>query len=97
TDPKAVNNAWRRYPRLRFESGTERALEGAELVLLLTEWEEYRRLSPATAGDAVRRRMVLDARNVLDAADWQSHGWVVRGLGAGGSDVRAAQGALPLA
>ncbi|RKO26208.1 UDP-glucose/GDP-mannose dehydrogenase family protein [Pseudarthrobacter phenanthrenivorans] len=97
TDPKAVNNAWRRYPRLRFESGTERALEGAELVLLLTEWDEYRRLSPATAGEAVRRRMVLDARNVLDAADWQSHGWVVRGLGAGGSDVRAAQGALPLA
>ncbi|ADX72303.1 putative UDP-glucose 6-dehydrogenase [Pseudarthrobacter phenanthrenivorans Sphe3] len=97
TDPKAVNNAWRRYPRLRFESCTERALEGAELVLLLTEWDEYRRLSPATAGDAVRRRMVLDARNVLDAADWQSHGWVVRGLGVWGSDVRAAQGALPLA
>lgn len=81
TDPRAVNNAWRRYPRLRFEKGTGRALENAELVLLLTEWDEYRKLSPAEAGSAVRRRMVLDARNVLDAATWQKEGWTVRGLG----------------
>ena len=46
TDPKAINNAWMRYPQLRFEVSTSRALEGAELVLLLTEWEEYRQLSP---------------------------------------------------
>ncbi|HEU4668100.1 MAG TPA: UDP-glucose/GDP-mannose dehydrogenase family protein [Arthrobacter sp.] len=95
TDPKAVNNAWRRYPRLRFEAAAGRALEGAELVLLLTEWDEYRRLSPAAAGAAVRRRVVLDARNVLDAAEWQAHGWVVRGLGTGNSDVQAVEGALP--
>jgi UDPglucose 6-dehydrogenase len=81
TDPKAVNNAWLRYPQLRFEASTSRALGGAELVLLLTEWDEYRRLSPAVAGRLVRRRVVLDGRNVLDAADWQAEGWVVRGLG----------------
>ena len=81
TDPKAVNQAWRRYPRLRFEASTRRALEDAELVLLLTEWDEYRQLCPATAGALVRRRVVLDARNVLDAAAWQEEGWLVRGLG----------------
>jgi UDPglucose 6-dehydrogenase len=56
-------------------------LEGAELVLLLTEWEEYRLLNPAMAGGLVRRRVVLDARNVLDAVAWESEGWLVRGLG----------------
>jgi UDPglucose 6-dehydrogenase len=81
TDPKAVNHAWRRYPRMRFEASTERALEGAELVLLLTEWEDYRRFSPAVAASLVRRRVVLDARNALDAAAWQAEGWLVRGLG----------------
>ncbi len=89
TDPKAVNNAWRRYPRLRFEASTERALEGAELVLLLTEWDEYRRLCPATAGARVRRRVVLDARNVLDAVAWQANGWSVRGLGTGNAAAHA--------
>jgi len=81
TDPKAVNLAWRHYPRLRFEASTEKAIQDAELVLLLTEWDEYRQLRPATSGQLVRRRVVLDARNVLDAAAWQEEGWVVRGLG----------------
>jgi UDPglucose 6-dehydrogenase len=87
TDPKAINNAWMRYPQLRFEKCTDRALEGAELVLLLTEWDEYRSLSPAVAGALVRRRTVLDARNVLDAAAWRAAGWTVRGLGTGANAV----------
>lgn len=81
TDPKAINNAWMRYPQLRFELSAARALEGAELVLLLTEWDEYRSLSPAAVGQLVRRRTVLDARNVLDAAAWEAEGWLVSGLG----------------
>lgn len=85
TDPKAINNAWMRYPQLRFEASTTRALEDAELVLLLTEWDEYRTLSPAAVGSLVRRRMVLDARNVLDAGVWKAQGWTVRGLGTGSS------------
>ncbi|MDE8667625.1 UDP-glucose/GDP-mannose dehydrogenase family protein [Pseudarthrobacter sp. H3Y2-7] len=95
TDPKAVNNAWLRYPQLRFESSTARALEGAELVLLLTEWDEYRRLSPALAGGLVRRRVVLDGRNVLDAAAWRAEGWMVRGLGTNsGEAVQTAEDGL---
>ena len=90
TDPKAVNQAWRRYPRLRFEASTPRALEDAELVLLLTEWDEYRQLNPGIAGALVRRRVVLDARNVLDAASWQEEGWLVRGLGTPAGDLAGA-------
>jgi len=97
TDPKAINNAWMRYPQLRFETDTDRALEGAELLLLLTEWDEYRALSPAVAGSQVRRRTVLDARNVLDAALWQAEGWTVRGLGtgSGAADVSVRAEAIP--
>lgn len=83
TDPAAVNNAWRRYPQLRFEPSTAQALDGAELVLLLTEWDEYASLHPAAAGAKVRRRTLLDARNVVDAAAWEAEGWTVRGLGRG--------------
>ncbi|MGO4193590.1 UDP-glucose/GDP-mannose dehydrogenase family protein [Arthrobacter sp. YAF17] len=83
TDPAAINNAWLRYPQLRFEPSTSQALDGAELVLLLTEWDEYAALSPADAGARVRRRTLLDARNVLDASVWETEGWTVRGLGRG--------------
>lgn len=81
TDPAAINNAWLRYPQLRFEPSTSQALEGAELVLLLTEWDEYTSLQPAVAGALVRRRTLLDARNVVDAAVWEAENWTVRGLG----------------
>ena len=81
TDPAAINNAWLRYPQLRFEPCTSAALEGAELVLLLTEWDEYASIRPAVAGALVRRRTLLDARNVVDAALWEAEGWTVRGLG----------------
>ena len=71
-----------------------RALEGAELVLLLTEWDEYRQLSPVVAGGLVRRRVVLDARNALDAAAWQAEGWLVRGLGTGSGDLQPMEPAV---
>lgn len=72
-----------RYPQLRFESSTKRALDGAELVLLLTEWDEYRAPSPPAVWELVRRRLLLDTRNVLDASAWRAAGWTVRGLGTG--------------
>ncbi|MGY2743376.1 UDP-glucose dehydrogenase family protein [Arthrobacter sp. UYCu723] len=81
TDPAANNNASLLYPQLRFESSTSQALDGAELVLLLTEWAEYVALSPAAAGGLVRRRVLLDARNALDASVWEAEGWTVRSLG----------------
>lgn len=83
TDPAAINNAWLRFPLLRFEANTHLALEGAELVLLLTEWDEYLSLSPADTGAIVRRQTLLDGRNVLDAPVWEAAGWTVRGLGRG--------------
>lgn len=81
TDPKAVNSAWMRYPQLRFEASAARALHGAELVVLITEWDEFSRLDPHLAGDRVRLRTILDARNALDAQAWRAAGWTYRGLG----------------
>lgn len=83
TDPAAIYNAWLRYPQLRFEPSTSAALQGAELVLLLTEWDEYASLQPSEAGALVRRRTLLDARNAVDAEVWEAAGWMVRGLGRG--------------
>ena len=81
TDPRAINNAWLRFPQLRFELRPMAALEGAELVVLATEWEEYRSLDPVRTASVVRRRLLLDTRNALDAAQWSAAGWTVHGLG----------------
>jgi UDPglucose 6-dehydrogenase len=80
-DPKALANAARVFPNLTYEPDLMLALSGADLIVLATEWREYRDLDPQAAAAAVRRPQIIDARNVLDASDWRNAGWHYRGLG----------------
>jgi len=80
-DPAATANAARVLPALRFTSSPLEAGEGADAVLHLTEWQEFRELHPGVLGDVVRRRYILDARNALDPTLWRREGWTYRGLG----------------
>lgn len=81
TDPKALENAARRFPELQYEINHESAVAGADALLLLTEWQEYRDLDPYLVGELVGSRHILDGRNVLDKAKWRAAGWSYRGLG----------------
>ncbi len=57
------------------------AARGADLVLVVTEWEEFADLDPADLAEAMRGTMVIDARNLLDPAAVRSAGLEYRGLG----------------
>ena len=57
------------------------ACAGADLVLHLTEWREYRELDPAAVLPVVAHPRLLDCRNALDAEAWQRAGWQVWALG----------------
>ena len=81
TDPEAIENASRREPELTFEPDLTTALRGAGLVLLLTEWAQYRELDPHSVADLVERPRILDGRNVLDPVQWRGAGWTYRALG----------------
>lgn len=47
----------------------------------LTEWDEFRHVSPRALSEVVHARNIVDGRNVLDARDWCAHGWTYRALG----------------
>ena len=49
----------------------------------LTEWHQYRDLDPAALGAIVRKRRVIDGRNVLPPGRWLDAGWTVRTIGRG--------------
>ena len=83
TDPEALDNAAKRVPGLVGEPHTEQALAGAELVLLLTEWREYRGLDPVRVRNLVAAPRMIDGRNVLDPGVWRDAGWAIRSLGRG--------------
>jgi UDPglucose 6-dehydrogenase len=74
-DPKAIENAKVRYPHMNYTAEIAVGALGAELVLHLTEWREYRELDPAELGQLVARRRIIDGRNALSATKWQDAGW----------------------
>ena len=80
-DPKALENAARAFPHLTYVQDLLAALTDAELVVLATEWADYRELDPAVAAKAAKGGHIIDARNALDAARWRAAGWTYRGLG----------------
>ena len=80
-DPKALDNCRRLFPTLGYANSAREACEGADVTLVLTEWEEFRRLQPKDLDLVVRRRQIIDGRNCLDRAKWRSSGWFYRGIG----------------
>jgi UDPglucose 6-dehydrogenase len=81
-DPVAIDNARRACPQLRYAGSAEEAAADARVVLLLTEWPEFRSIDPARLGAvAAARRGVIDARHVLDRQRWRAAGWDYRAPG----------------
>jgi UDPglucose 6-dehydrogenase len=77
-DPVAMPGVAKRRPGLACASSAWEAAQGADLVLHLTEWSEYRAIDPAALARAVARPVIIDARCCLDAALWRAAGWSVR-------------------
>jgi len=80
-DPKGMENARRVFPTLRYAESAEAALRGADIVLHLTEWPEFRALDPGRLARVVSRPHLIDGRNTLDPAPWRAAGWTFRAMG----------------
>jgi UDPglucose 6-dehydrogenase len=80
-DPKANDTAAKIFPTLNYAESALEAAQGANLILHLTEWREFRELDPNAVGEVVAERRVLDGRNALDSDLWRAAGFTYRALG----------------
>ena len=80
-DPEANDNAHQLYPDLDFVDTLVEAVAGAEVVALLTEWDEFRNADPDALGTLVAGRRIVDGRHALDADRYRAAGWDYRALG----------------
>ncbi|MGW8363231.1 UDP-glucose dehydrogenase family protein [Streptomyces wedmorensis] len=80
-DPKGMENARRLFPTLGYADSALEAVRGADVVLHLTEWREFRELDPAELAKVVASPVVLDGRNALDGERWRAAGWTYRAMG----------------
>jgi len=81
TDPKAIDNARAVHPQLDYRESFEDAVVGADVIVLVTEWDEYRYLDPDAVAPLVAQRRVVDGRNSYDPQKWRAAGWEYRGFG----------------
>jgi UDPglucose 6-dehydrogenase len=88
-DPKANDNSAQRFPRLNYCSTLSEAVSGADVVLVLTEWQEFCDLRPQAIQPLVNSKQIVDGRNILSKDEWEGAGWTFRALGLRASDIPA--------
>jgi UDPglucose 6-dehydrogenase len=74
-DPKAISNSRAIFPTLNYADSARLACDKADLVLVLTEWDEFVKLDPHLVGNAVNRKVIIDGRMCLDKGKWEEAGW----------------------
>lgn len=75
-DPEAMNECRRIMgDKVDYSTDMYAAVEGADALMLLTEWKEFRLPDWDAIGRSMRRKLVLDGRNIYDKDDLNEHGF----------------------
>jgi UDPglucose 6-dehydrogenase len=80
-DPAAMDNARKAHPELNYGTSAFDVARGADVVVLLTEWTEFRQIAPEAMAEVVGARRIFDGRHALDSAAWRAAGWEYKALG----------------
>lgn len=81
-DPAAMDEARRRLgDAIIYASDIYDAAKGADALLLLTEWKQFRLPSWARVHDLMRNPIVFDGRNIYDPAEMRKNGFEYYSIG----------------
>ncbi len=87
-DPVAMDVAKRIMPFLELCSDPYSLVEGADAVIVMTPWNEFKHLDMQRIRDAMRTPVMIDARNLYEPADMRALGFTYRGIGRGYNGAR---------
>lgn len=83
-DPVGMDHARSMLPDgIHYSTDAYDAIEGADILVLVTEWNEFRALAPARLAEGMRGRLMMDLRNVFDPAAMRTAGFDYRSIGRG--------------
>jgi UDPglucose 6-dehydrogenase len=80
-DPVAEEQARKLITGVDFKSTAREAVTGADAVVLVTEWPEFKELDLREVAGAMRGSLLIDGRNVYDPADVREAGLAYEGIG----------------
>jgi UDPglucose 6-dehydrogenase len=91
-DPIAADQARQLMPQLHYASSALDAIEGADAIVLVTEWSELVGLDWRQVADAMAGTVVIDGRNALPEEEVRAAGLIYEGIGRGGEEPSRAGG-----
>jgi UDPglucose 6-dehydrogenase len=68
-------------PKIQICQSEVEACQGADVIAVLTEWENFRWVEPQEVGQVMNSKNVVDARNLLDRSAWRGAGFHYQGIG----------------
>ncbi len=80
-DPEAMNVAATKIQGIEFAKSAKEAVEGADILLLLTEWNDFREMDPEEIKKLMRGKAVVDARSIWDPSEMRKLGFEYVGVG----------------
>jgi UDPglucose 6-dehydrogenase len=87
-DPVAMNEAKRRLgERISYAETNYDAIDGADALIVVTDWNEYRHPDFARIRSALRRPVLIDGRNLYDPAKLGALGFTYLSIGRAGANA----------
>jgi UDPglucose 6-dehydrogenase len=80
-DPKAMDKARALVPEVTMVATPEEVSEGADALLVLTEWTEFKSLPWATMKKSMLSPLLFDGRNLLNREEMRNAGFIYTGIG----------------
>ncbi|MBC7261460.1 MAG: UDP-glucose/GDP-mannose dehydrogenase family protein [Chloroflexi bacterium] len=82
-DPVAMNNARKILNNVTYCDNPYEVAEGADALVLVTEWNEFKQLDMARIARSMRQRVLFDGRNIYEPEKMRELGFIYRGVGRG--------------
>lgn len=80
-DPEGMAEAEKLLPQVAFKAGPYEAVEGADAVVIVTEWDQFRALDLDRVKALARQPVVVDLRNVYRPEDMRARGFRYSSIG----------------
>ncbi len=80
-DPEGMKEAARMLPGVTFARTAYEAASGADLLVVITEWHEFRGLDPRRIKEAMRQPRIVDLRNIFNPDEMRGLGFIYEGIG----------------
>ena len=80
-DPAAMERTRVLLPDVEYMDDAYDVAAGADAIVIVTEWNEFRHLDMARIKQLMRRPVIVDGRNIYDPATMKGLGFTYRGIG----------------